>query len=82
MVRDCYQFWALIYVRSEDQTEDNEYSKTEKLITNKLIKDFQIVIEEFMNQKRYFVKYDDFLEYWKLVSATEINENEDRDEKK
>ena len=69
LIRDCRDFWKLLYLSSAQSTEI-EGSKINALVTEKFVKDVQMVLKSITLP---FVPLDQFVETWYMVDQSNFN---------
>ena len=59
----------------KEGVEEIEKSNLERQITNKLLKDFQLTLKEFIIKGNKSVKPEKFLEFWNFIDETGLNQD-------
>ena len=69
LVRDTYDFWTGMYQTTYTEVEENEKSKVEQLLSEKFIKDLQLVLKSISVKE---VTVDQLVEMWIMVEQSNI----------
>ena len=71
-LRDCWDFWAIMYREAQNITDENERYKMQQIVTEKFINDVQIVLEALTVKE---ISVQQFVETWSLVDSANVDKS-------
>lgn len=61
LLRDCVDFWAIVYLNTDSLEEENEKTRVESLINRKVLKDIQRILIRIQKPE---ISVQEFYEAW------------------
>lgn len=69
-LRDCWNFWVIMYKPAVNITDENERYKMQQIVTSKFICDVQIVLEALAVKE---ISVQQFVETWSMVDSANLD---------